>query len=263
MKKNINTANKTLELEGLENLILRICNEIHMPIRKNQLIRFIKNVFGYRNTIKQIQFALIGLIEQKKLIQHTYFICMPELAAEGITTPTATEEWIFRFLMSEALKEEIRYDVFFDVNSKENITPSIYFKYISMKYPSLISKDKALAFMEQIKGLFPETPYLLKNNFYTEMNDYPYADGLISRIFSDRDSRIIVKNIRATKRYVIIKYLLVPSRKGNYSKAHHNSTELYDGFKFYLDDTIFAAFKDTPVVMVIGSQKKAKKNNRH
>jgi len=113
--------------------------------------------------------------------------------------------------------------------------------------------------LEQIKGLFPETSYLLKNNFYTEMNDYPYADGLISRLFSDRDNRIIIQSIRATKRYIIIKYLLVPGKEGNYSIAHHNSEELYDDFKFYLDYTIFAAFKDTPVVMVIGSQKKAKK----
>ena len=261
MKKTITTTNKVLELEQLEALLLRICNTINMPIRKSQLIRFIKDFFEYSNTVKQINFALISLIEKKQLIQHTYFICSPELAEEKILTPTITEEYIVKFLLSEALKEEIKHDIFFDVNSKEKITPSTYFKYLSMKHPTLISRNKALALLEQLENIFSEEPYLLQNHFYIELNEFPNVEGLICSLFNDMDSRIIIKSIRANKSYIFIKYMLVPSRKGSYSKSYQNSTELDEKFKFYLHDNLFASFKSQPIVMVIGNQKTKKKKS--
>ena len=59
----MNKQKNILELDKLQKLILDLLDFIYMPMRKSQLSRFINGVFSYDNRPKQIEFALIELIE--------------------------------------------------------------------------------------------------------------------------------------------------------------------------------------------------------
>ena len=65
MKKN---NNRTLELIDLQKMILDICTNLNRPIRKTQLIKMITELFEC-NTKKQVDFAILDLIEQDNVIK--------------------------------------------------------------------------------------------------------------------------------------------------------------------------------------------------
>lgn len=147
-----------LELEDLQDMLISICNHLNRPIRKNQLIKMVTDLFEC-STPKQIEFVLIGLLEQKKLCQQDYFIITPEFATSWNGTVTATDEGIVKFLLS--LKEDTKFDIFFNVYAKEHLTPSIFFKYVEMQYPALLHRtDTALTYMEQMNNTFSYVSFL-------------------------------------------------------------------------------------------------------
>ena len=94
MKKN--KQNIALDLQGLQDLLIRICTTINMPIRKKVLIKMVTDLFEYKNSKKAVEFALIELVEQGLLFQKDYYIS----ANKGKLIPTATEEGIIKFLTS-------------------------------------------------------------------------------------------------------------------------------------------------------------------
>ena len=150
MKNNIN--NRILELEDLQDMLISICNHLNRPIRKSQLIKMITDLFEC-STPKQIEFALIGLLEQKKLCQQDYFIITPEFATSWDGIVTASDEGIIKFLLS--LNEDTKFDIYFNVYAKEHLTPSVFFKYVKMQYPALLHKtDTALTYMEQMNNVY-------------------------------------------------------------------------------------------------------------
>ena len=63
MKK---TDNRILELADLQKALLSTCTCLNRPIRKNQLIKMVTELFEC-NTVKEVEFALLDLIEQGKL----------------------------------------------------------------------------------------------------------------------------------------------------------------------------------------------------
>ena len=63
MKK---TDNRILELADLQKVLLSTCTYLNRPIRKNQLIKMTTELFEC-NTAKEVEFALLDLIEQGKL----------------------------------------------------------------------------------------------------------------------------------------------------------------------------------------------------
>ena len=73
MKK---TDNRILELADLQKALLSTCTCLNRPIRKNQLIKMTTELFEC-NTAKEVEFALLDLIEQGKLQQKDYFITTP------------------------------------------------------------------------------------------------------------------------------------------------------------------------------------------
>ncbi len=90
MKKN---TNRVLELADLQQAILSTCNSLNRPIRKNQLIKMLTDLFEC-NTPKQAEFALLNLIEQGQLQQKDHFIVTPEFASIWDGTVTAADEGI-------------------------------------------------------------------------------------------------------------------------------------------------------------------------
>lgn len=135
MKKN---TNRILELADLKQVLLSTCTCLNRPIRKNQLIKMVTEVFEY-NTPKEVEFALLDLIEQGKLQQKNYFIVTPEFASTWDGVTTAADEGIVKYLLS--LKEETKHDLFFNVYAAEPLTPHNFFKYIGMKYPALLHRQ--------------------------------------------------------------------------------------------------------------------------
>ena len=73
MKKN---NNRTLELVDLQKMLLDICANLNRPIRKTQLIKLVIEIFEC-NTQKQVDFAILDLIEHDKLHYEKHFICTP------------------------------------------------------------------------------------------------------------------------------------------------------------------------------------------
>ena len=136
---------KTLELTDLEAMLLAICATINRPIRKSQLIEMVTDLFECNNQ-KQVDFAILDLIEQEQLIEYKHFIVTPDFYATWDKKVTAQDEGIIKYLLS--LKEEAKHDIFFNVYAPEPLTPSTFFKYINMVYPALLHReDTALAYM--------------------------------------------------------------------------------------------------------------------
>ena len=71
---------KTLELTDLGAMLLTICTTINRPIRKNQLIKMVTDLFECNNQ-KQVDFAILDLIEQEQLIEYKHFIVTPDFYA--------------------------------------------------------------------------------------------------------------------------------------------------------------------------------------
>lgn len=216
MKKN---TNRVLELADLQQAILSTCTYLNRPIRKNQLIKMITDLFEC-NTPKQAEFALLSMIEQRQLQQKDYFIVTPDFASTWDGTVTAADEGIIKYMLS--LKEEAKHDLFFNVYADEPLTPHSFFKYIGMKYPALLRRTStALAYMEQMDNLFK---YELNNDFYAEMNDYP-TGRWFPRFFDSPDCRIFIRNIFAGRNYANFQIVLLPGKKRSYKKAYADFEE--------------------------------------
>ena len=216
MKKN---TNRILELADLKQVLLSTCTCLNRPIRKNQLIKMVTGIFEY-NTPKEVEFALLDLIEQGKLQQKDYFIVTPEFASTWDGVTTAADEGIVKYLLS--LKEETKHDLFFNVYAAEPLTPHNFFKYIDMKYPALLHRqDTAYTYLEQLENTFP---YELSNDFYAEKNDYP-ARRWFTKFFDSPECRIIIKNIFAGRSYANFQIVLLPGKKRSYRKAYSDFEE--------------------------------------
>lgn len=250
MKKN---NDRTLELADLQKMLLDICANLNRPIRKTQLIKMITEVFEC-NTKKQVEFAILDLIEQDKLHYTKHFICTPEFAATWDGTVTAADEGIIKFLLS--LKEEIKNDIYFSPYAPEPLTPATFFKYVHFKYPALLQReDTALAYMEQIDTLFPD---VASNNFYMEFNDYP-TNRWFTSFFNDKDCRIVIKNIDQHKNHLNIHLLLLPSTRRSYKLAHEQFEEFEKNIKSYFNNNIHLHIKTTLLTMITGTRPRRKK----
>lgn len=246
-KQDIQTTK--LDLDRLEEVLVQICTTLNMPIRKTSLHKFIKEVFGYSNSIKQIDFALLDLIEQGYLIENTFYITSPKCASSGRTIPTATEEGMVKFLTSKALQEEIKNDLFFSPFATDKITPHNYFKYIKCKYPALFAgKNAGLIYMKQLDELFA---FGLTDQFYIELNEYPYCPVFFSKFF-DTDSRIIIKNISVHKKYVTFHLVLLPGKRRSYEKADEQYRYFAQQIDTYFENKK-VHIKTTPLTMIVGT----------
>lgn len=214
------TNNRVLELADLQKALLTTCTCLNRPIRKNQLVKMFVDLFEC-NTVKEVEFSLLCLIEQGKLQQKNYYIITPEFASTWDGVTSASDEGIVKYLLS--LKEEVKHDLFFNVYAEEPLTPHNFFKYVKMKYPALLHRsDTALAYLEQFENIFP---YELGNNFYVEKNDYPAAGGWFARLFDSPDCRIIIKNIFTGRSYANFQIVLLPGKKRSYRKAYSDFEE--------------------------------------
>ena len=249
MKKN---NNKTLELVDLQKMLLDICTNLNRPIRKTQLIKMVTEVFEC-NSQKQVEFALLGLIQQDKLHYAKHFICTPAFAATWDGTVTAADEGIIKYLLS--LKEEIKIDIYFSPYAPEPLIPTIFFKYVHLKYPALLQReDTALTYMEQIDTLFPD---VASNNFYMEFNDYP-TNRWFSTFFN-QDCRIVIKNIDQHKNHINIHLLLLPSTRRSYKLAHEQYEEFEQNIKSYFDKNIHLHIKTTLLTIITGTRPRRKR----
>lgn len=250
MKKN---NNRTLELVDLQKMLVDICTNLNRPIRKSQLIKMVIEVFEC-NTKKQVEFAILDLIEQDKLHYVKHFICTPEFAATWDGTATAADEGIIKFLLS--LKEEIKNDIYFSPYAPESLTPATFFKYVHFKYPALLQReDTALAYMEQIDNLLPD---IASDNFYMEFNDYP-TNRWFTSFFNDKDCRVVIKKIDQQKNHLNIHLLLLPSTRRSYKLAHEQFEEFDQNIKSYLKNNIHLHIKTTLLTMITGTHSRRKR----
>lgn len=251
MKKN---NNKTLELAKLQKMLLCICSNLNRPIRKSQLIKMVTDLFEC-NTPRQVEFALLDLIEQDMLCQKGYFIVTPEFAEnwDGITT--ASDEGIIKFLLS--LKEEIKYDVYFDVFEPTSLSTDIFFKYVRATYPALLERDTtALAYMEHLENILP---YGLNDDFYVEMNDYPLPNRWFTELFDNKDCRILLLKADIHKKYVNLHLMLLPGRRRSYAEAHEQYDEFVEHIGAYFDDSRNIHCKSTLLSLRTGNAKRKQK----
>ena len=243
MKKN--KQNIALDLQGLQNLLIRICTTINMPIRKKVLIKMVTDLFEYKNSKKAVEFALIELVEQGLLFQKDYYIS----ANKGKLIPTATEEGIIKFLTSHFTKANIKSTFGFNPAEELAITPHIFFKYIQDKFPELISgADMSLAYMQKIENTLP---YGLNNSFYAELNDYP-TDRWLSTFF-DEDCRLIIHRITCQKNRICFHLLLLPGRRRSYKKAHEQYEAFEENISTYLENHMEVQVLSRPLSMVAGN----------
>ena len=250
MKKN---NNRTLELADLQKMLLDICTNLNRPIRKTQLIKLVAEIFEC-NSQKQVEFAILDLIEQDKLHYEKHFICTPEFAATWDGTVTAADEGIVKFLLS--LKEEIKFDVYFSPYAEETLTAATFFKYLHFKYAALLQReDTALAYMEQIDNLLPD---VANNNFYMEFNDYP-TNRWFTSFFNDKDCRVVIKNIDQHKNHLNIHLLLLPSTRRSYKLAHEQYEEFKDNVELYFNNNIHLHIKTTLLTMITGTHPRRKR----
>lgn len=249
MKK---TNSRTLELADLQRTIISTCTHLNRPIRKSKLIQMITELFEC-NTPKQVEFAILDLLEQGKLHEQDYFITTPEFSYTWNGTVTATDENIVRFLLS--LKEDAKHDLFFDVFAKEQLTPHLFFKYVNMKHPALIHReDAALAYMEQMNNTFS---YGLNSNFYMEMNDYP-TERWFTTFFNNPDCRIIISSMDFCKNHVNIQVTLLTGRKRSYKQAYKDFAEFEKHITDYFNSDVNVHIKKS-VASFSGRKKHSKK----
>lgn len=241
---------KTLELTDLGAMLLTICTTINRPIRKNQLIKMVTDLFECNNQ-KQVDFAILDLIEQEQLIEYKHFIVTPDFYATWDKKVTAQDEGIVKYLLS--LKEEAKHDIFFNVYAPEPLTPSTFFKYINMVSPALLHReDAALAYMEQFAK---DLDYGLNNSFYAKKNDYP-ANHWFSTFFDNPDCRLIIKNIDLHKNHVDLFVILLPGKTRNYSMAKEQLQELEEHIKNYFELQMIIHTKSKPLSMLTGDARR-------
>lgn len=241
---------KTLELTDLGAMLLTICTTINRPIRKSQLIKMVTNLFECNNQ-KQVDFAILDLIEQEQLIEYKHFIVTPDFYATWDKKVTAQDEGIIKYLLS--LKEEAKHDIFFNVYAPEPLTPSTFFKYINMVYPALLHReDAALAYMEQFAK---DLDYALNNDFYAEKNDYP-SNRRFTKFFDNPDCRIFIKDINLYKNQVSLTIITLPGKTRNYSIAKKQLLDFEVYLKSCLKPDILMHTKIKPLTMLTGNTKR-------
>lgn len=252
MKKNT-TNRKALELEALQKVLLSSCIKLNRPIRKSQLIKMVTVLFEC-NTPKQIEFALLDLMEKGQLCEQNHFIVTPEFYENWDKIVTAADEGIVKYLLT--LKEETKRDIFFHAFAEESLTPSIFFKYVQMKYPSLLSReDTALILMEQMSNTFP---YGLSDAFYAEANDYP-TNGWLTALFDNTDCRLIVKHMDFHKKHINIHVVLLSGKKRSFKLAHEQFEEFQKNMKHYFNRDMHLHIKATPLTMYTGNKQRKQK----
>lgn len=250
MKK---TNSMTLELADLQRTIISICTHLNRPIRKSRLVQMITDLFEC-NTPRQVEFAFIDLIEQGKLYEQGYFITTPEFAENWNGVVTAIDESIINFLLS--LKEEVKYDIFFNVYAQEQLTPHLFFKYVGMKYPALLHReDAALAYMEQMDNTFP---YGLNSNFYMELNDYP-TGRWFTTFFNNPDCRIIISNMDFCKSHVNIQVTLLSGKKKSFRQSYKNFEEFQNNITAYFNNDMSIHFRKS-MASFTGRKRHGRKN---
>lgn len=246
MKKN---TNRTLELADLQQVLLSTCTNLNRPIRKNQLIKMVTDLFEC-NTVKQVEFALLNMVEKGQLQRKNYYIVTPEFASTWDGASTATDEGIIKYLLS--LKEEAKHDLFFDVYAEEPLTPHSFFKYISMNYPALLRRqDTALAYLEQMENTFQHG---LNNDFYAEMNDYP-AKRWFTQFFDSPDCRIIIRNIFSGWNYANFQIVLLPGKRRSYKKAYSDFEELKKNIPSFFNKDVKIQFRRSLTTIPFGKRK--------
>ena len=236
----------TLELTDLEAMLLSICSNLNRPIRKSQLTKMVTELFECNNQ-KQVDFAILDLIEQEQLVEYKHFIVTPDFYATWDKNITAQDEGIIKYLLS--LKEEAKHDIFFNVYAPEPLTPSTFFKYINMVYPELLHReDTALAYMNYFDSVLA---YGLNNSFYAEKNDYP-ANHWFSTFFDNPDC----KNIDLHKSHVCLSVILLPGKTRNYSMAKEQLQELEEHIKNYFELHMIIHTKSKPLSMLTGDTRR-------
>ena len=80
MKK---TDNRILELADLQKVLLSTCTYLNRQIRKNQLIKITTELFEC-NTAKEVEFALLDLIEQGNYSKKITLSPHPNLLPTGM-----------------------------------------------------------------------------------------------------------------------------------------------------------------------------------
>lgn len=248
----MNKQKNILELDKLQKLILDLLDFIYMPMRKSQLSRFINGVFSYDNRPKQIEFALIELIENGSIKEEKYYIASADYVSEHKSiVPTATQEGIVKYISSKSFIELMKHDLFFNVYAEDKVSFELYTKYLKMDFPGLVGNHRALDRMNQIQEKFE---YGLSNQFYVEMNDFPTGQFL-SSFLDDNDNRIIITSIVKKKDLVILKALLVPGKHRSYKKAHINLQKLQNYLPSYFPSK--KVYINTMLLtMVCGNSKK-------
>lgn len=243
-------------LAALQKVIIDTCTSLNRPVRKSLLPRFIIEFFECCTTPKQISFALLGLIETKQLLESGSFLVTPEFASGWDKNVTAMDEGIIRFFLS--LKEEAKHNLFFNVYAEEKLTPSSFFKYVGMTYPSLLRRnDAALALMEQMANIFP--PNSLNYEFYVQLHDYPLDDRWLTKFFSDPDRRIIIRNIFSGRNYANFQIILVSGRKGSFQKAYQDFNELRQNIPSLFSKDMEVQVKKSLITISAKRQKGKKK----
>ena len=243
MTKNRN--NITLDLQSLQDLLIKICTTLNMPIRKNILIKLVTDLFEYKNSKKAVEFALIELVEQGLLFQKDHFIS----ADKNNLIPTATQEGISKFLTSHFVKENIKSTLGFNPSDELPLTPHIFFKYIDNQFPELVSgADMPLACMEKIEKALP---YGLNNAFFAEENDYPTNRWLST--FYDKDCRLIIHRITCYKNKVYFHLLLLPGRRRSYRNAHEQFAAFEENISHYFENHMEVQVLSRPLSMIVGN----------
>ncbi len=257
MTKNMidNSTKIKLGLEELQDLIQSILDNLYMPIRKSQLSRFIIELFEYGNTRKQIEFAMLGLVDHGYVSEDRFYVAATSYVHEYHTCiPTATQEGIIKFFLSGNLKEQMKHYFFFDVYATERITPHLFFKYVSSEFPSLVSENRVINAMDHIDNIIP---WGISNQFYVERNDFP--TGLwLSSFLDDRDNRIIIKSIENNANHINISLVLLPGKRRSYEKAHEN----YKMFSTYFPSYFIGKkihITTTTLTMITGNMRKNRK----
>lgn len=248
MKNN----NITLDLDTLKHYILTTCNALHMPVRKTLLIKILTDLFEC-NTYRTIEFAIITLMEEKQLIEHKYYIYTEEYSnTHSSLVPTAGQENKVKYLLT--LKEQTKHDLFFDVYAPDRLTPTIFFKYVNMTFPSLLSDNPALKFMEVLDDTFFLS---LTNDFYAEFNDYP-TNRFLTTFFDNPDCRIIIRSIESHKKYINFNLVLLSGRRRSYKDAYAQLEDLKEQLPTYFKNKN-VHFKTTLLSMYIGNKRRNKK----
>ena len=148
--------------------------------------------------------------------------------------------------------EEIRIDLFFSPVATDRITPHNFFKYVKCKYPALLAgQNTGLIYMKQLDELFA---FGLTDQFYIELNDYPYCPVFFSTFF-DTDSRIIIKNISIHKKYVTFHLILLPGKRRSYEKADEQYRYFQEQINTYFENKK-VHIKTTPLTMIVGTRKR-------